>query len=83
MTGAWGSSAQASVRLAAGDDSVMVKMSVAPGDIRLWWPAGMGAQPLYNVTAKFIPAAETAAVALQVSRDGISWSSYCIGVGLG
>ncbi|MFW6217928.1 MAG: glycoside hydrolase family 2 protein, partial [Verrucomicrobiota bacterium] len=35
----------------AGDSAVGTLAVPAP---RLWWPAGMGAQPLYTVTARFI-----------------------------
>jgi len=50
----------------AGEDSATVKMIVKTGDFKLWWPAGMGPQSMYNVTATFTPHAATAASDLMV-----------------
>merc|ERR1711862_373339 len=30
----------------------MGELRAKAADVRLWWPAGMGGQPLYNVTAE-------------------------------
>jgi hypothetical protein len=53
-TGA-GASASADVTLPAGDSNVTLTLSASAGDISLWWPVGLGPQPLFDVTAQFTP----------------------------
>lgn len=67
--GSWlgsGSSVSADVSVPAGDSNVTLTLTASPGDISLWWPAGLGPQPLYNVTAQFTPLSGPATV--QTSR---------------
>jgi hypothetical protein len=45
----------AKVSIAAGNSSTIIKLPSATA-INLWWPAGHGAQPLYNLSVAFIPA---------------------------
>eukprot|EP01050_Picozoa_sp_SAG11_P009946 SAG11_NODE_972_length_6340_cov_3.043423_7_plen_340_part_00 len=60
VKGSWGSTsvdteveqAQA-VAVPAGDSVAEVSLAAAAADIKLWWPAGQGAQPLYNVSVSF------------------------------
>ena len=33
-----------------GDSNVTVRLAASAKDVQLWWPAGAGGQPLYNVT---------------------------------
>jgi hypothetical protein len=72
VTGAWSPAAAAStpVSLAAGDSSATLVLPANPADYSLWWPNGMGAQPLYSVAASFVPSlpAPFPAVAPTVSR---------------
>eukprot|EP00041_Stephanoeca_diplocostata_P032285 m.1031147 g.1031147 ORF g.1031147 m.1031147 type:complete len:1000 (-) comp24121_c0_seq1:1760-4759(-) len=51
LTGSWGASAKAQVSVPAGEGVVTANIAASASDIKLWWPAGQGAQPLYNVTA--------------------------------
>lgn len=56
VSGSWGGAAPASpVALQPGSSTVEVKISVPVGAVRLWWPNGQGAQPLYFLTAVFTP----------------------------
>jgi len=36
-----------------------LRINATATDIKLWWPAGVGSQPLYNLTVSFIPAPGT------------------------
>ena len=56
VTGSWGQTASTQVTVPAGDSVSNVTINAAAADIKLWWPAGHGAQPLYNVTVTFEPA---------------------------
>ena len=40
------------VSLPAGASNQTVSVKAAAGDIKLWWPTGMGAQPLYDLKAR-------------------------------
>jgi beta-mannosidase len=52
----WGQSVSTpTLTLPAGRSNTTVSVSAAAGDIRLWWPNGLGEQPLFWVTAEFIP----------------------------
>jgi len=42
--------------LAASQFFTELTVSVPRSDVELWWPAGLGAQPLYNMTVTFRPA---------------------------
>ena len=55
VTGSWGQTASTQVTVPAGDSVSNVTINAAAADIKLWWPAGHGAQPLYNVTVTFEP----------------------------
>ena len=59
VTGAWnGTSSTASTMLLLqpGESNVTLSIVAEASSIQLWWPVGMGAHPLYNVTATFMPA---------------------------
>jgi beta-mannosidase len=51
-SGEWGShTALSAVALPVGDSVVTLTLVATAQQIELWWPAGVGLQPLYNVTA--------------------------------
>jgi beta-mannosidase len=57
LAGEWG--ATASLPLTAfppGESSVTLALAAPAAAIKLWWPNGMGAQPLYNVSASWVGA---------------------------
>jgi len=62
ISGDWGETAKQTVQVPAGDSDVTLKMTASANQIKLWWPAGHGAQPLYNITTSFTPSTPTAAV---------------------
>lgn len=56
VTGNWpGATASQAVTLPAGNSSVTLPLVATAGSINLWWPVGLGAQPLYTVTITFTP----------------------------
>lgn len=59
LAGAWAGAAAASplLTLAAGDSTYALTLAAPAAAIRLWWPNGLGGQPLYNLTATWTPAA--------------------------
>eukprot|EP00662_Eupelagonemidae_sp_cell21_P023191 gene23191-26691_t len=51
VSGAWGSpprTVRVPVTLPPGRSNVTVTLTARAGEVRLWWPAGAGAQPLYS-----------------------------------
>ena len=50
VSGEWGESHTQHVQLPAGDSNTTVVLQASKKDVKLWWPAGAGAQPLYGVT---------------------------------
>lgn len=62
VSGAWaGASVSQPVSLPSGSSSVAVALLAPPGSVSLWWPNGLGAHPLYNVTVAFTPTAPPSA----------------------
>lgn len=53
VEGAWGGSASVPLTLPAGESSATVNL--AASGVKLWWPVGYGAQPLYAISATFTP----------------------------
>lgn len=53
VAGAWGGRKTQKVDVPAGGSNVTVSIDVLAADVKLWWPFGLGAQELYNVTASF------------------------------
>ena len=59
---------QLAVELPAGESNVTLTVAADAKAVQLWWAAGMGAQPLYNLTVTFQPtAAVEASEAVTVS----------------
>ncbi|KAG8458642.1 hypothetical protein KFE25_008439 [Diacronema lutheri] len=80
-TGSWGASASASVQL---DGAALappgrllgtVELRARARDVALWWPGGMGAQPLYNLSISFTPDAPRAR-----EDGGVDWAPDVAGV---
>ena len=42
--------------LPAGESKISLQLTATAKQIKLWWPSGVGAQPLYDVTATWTPA---------------------------
>ena len=64
VTGAWGATAASPLTdIPAGDSAVSLTLAASAAQIQLWWPNGLGAQPLFNVTATWRPASGAPAAA--------------------
>ena len=79
VAGAWAGAAASSGPLAvpAGDSNVTLSLSAPPGAVKLWWPAGLGAQPLYAVNATVTAGGAVAALAER--RVGFRYVVYATG----
>lgn len=67
ITGAWdGGSRTQLVAIGTGNTSTTVALPTATA-VKLWWPSGHGAQPLYNLSATFTPSMHGASAAQGVA----------------
>jgi beta-mannosidase len=59
VRGNWSADAVITVpaSLPAGDSNLTLTLGAGPGEVGLWWPAGMGARPFYSVSVTFQPGA--------------------------
>lgn len=56
VSGGWGDfKIGAVVDVPPGDSNHTLNVTATDADVKLWWPAGMGSQPLYNVSVSFTP----------------------------
>ena len=54
VTGAWGASnSSGRLTLPAGQSATTLLLPARAADVKLWWPTGMGAQTLYNISVAF------------------------------
>ena len=68
VTGSWGVSNSIAVKLTPADNGRQaVSVLLEASGVKLWWPRGMGAQNMYNVTSVFEPAPAGDSVAGSVS----------------
>ena len=51
VSGGWGAEASAQISSPAGASVAIVNVSASAAQVKLWWPSGKGAQPLYNLSA--------------------------------
>ena len=73
VAGSWGGtggSASQHVALPAGESAMTLTLTAAVGAVQLWWPAGSGAQPLFDVAVTFVPDAADGASASALRRIG-------------
>lgn len=71
VSGSWpgAGSVTVPVRLdAALEAAVTANFLVPVGSVSLWWPAGLGAQPLYDVVATFYPTNASTSPAVSAAR---------------
>ena len=66
VSGSWGAHNVTQIDLKAGSNFVILELDAKASDMELWWPVGVGKQPLYNVTAKFTP---TSRMKMNASSD--------------
>jgi beta-mannosidase len=70
VTGGWaGASLSKQVTIAAGNTSTVLALPTAK-DVKLWWPNGHGAQPLYNLSVSFVPSGATTAAITGSAQAG-------------
>ncbi len=69
VAGEWDTTqiAQAALHVPQGESNFTLTLTASPGAVKLWWPNGMGAQPLYHVHVNFTP--QTDAISLNASRQ--------------
>ena len=69
----------------AGDSNVTVVLPAPSASVRLWWPAGAGAQPLYNVSATLRSSGSSVSSQRKVSRaeNALSWLEHSSACGCG
>ena len=66
VQGSWrGASAQAHLVLPAGESNATVSLTAEARDVDLWWPHGLGRQPLYNLSVRYTASAGGSAVHTQ------------------
>ena len=65
VQGSWGGPPVTSpvTALPAGDSALSLLLPAPASQVRLWWPNGMGAQPLYNVSAAWASSSGSATAA--------------------
>jgi beta-mannosidase len=56
VRGSWSTDAVGSLHesVPAGESTFTVVLAAASADVSLWWPAGLGRRPLYNVSARLV-----------------------------
>jgi beta-mannosidase len=60
VTGEWGATNRTTVMLTSfGESVVELTLKATAAQIQLWWPTGVGRQPLYNITAAVAQTVET------------------------
>jgi beta-galactosidase/beta-glucuronidase len=81
LTTSWGKTASVAVTVPAGNTSHVVTVNAAASDIKLWWPAGHGAQPLYNVTVAFTSSSKVAQAAPVEATRRVGFRMFAIVTG--
>jgi hypothetical protein len=52
VEGGWGATNHTQVQVSEGETAVVLDLLATASQVDLWWPNGVGRQPLYNVSAK-------------------------------
>lgn len=77
--GGWGESAVGTFSFPAGFSNATLDMNASASEIKLWWPARLGSQPLYNVTASWVPASGGGAALHAARRIGFRFFALVTG----
>ena len=82
-TGEWpGASLSRVVSVAAGNSSVVLRLPRATASsVKLWWPAGHGAQPLYNLSVVFTPSGRGWVAAPVCAQRRVGFRSFALVTG--
>eukprot|EP01052_Picozoa_sp_SAG31_P023631 SAG31_NODE_1960_length_6804_cov_3.421626_4_plen_366_part_00 len=73
FTGDWPDAKPVAAHTKCSGGSVVVSAMLTAKGVKLWWPRGMGSQPLYNVSATFTPTmAEGAQAAVRRSGKSVA-----------
>ena len=80
VSGAWGASDNQTVSLKGGEEAVVaLRLDASASDIKLWWPVGLGNQPLYSIKVTWTPAATPTASVETVRRVGFRFFALVTG----
>lgn len=80
VTGSWSGAPTANtpVSLNAGENSVVLNLTANAGSFSLWWPNGLGAQPLYTVSTTFTPTGSATGLTT-IRQIGFRFAVYVTG----
>lgn len=81
VKGDWGESASQQVQVPAGESDFTLTLTASASQIKLWWPAGHGAQPLYNVSATFTPSTASAVEAAPEAVRRVGFRMFALVTG--
>ena len=80
VAGSWAGAAASSplVRSPAGESAVTLQLVAPASAVHLWWPRGLGSQPMYNLSVTWAPSAEGAPAAPATATRRIAFRAAAL-----